>query len=277
MVNGPLRFVQRGPADQHSSQHAQGQQRDVPGFADRRADRVQRTITYHDPQVPGEVFRHIGDGADEPDPLASFVFPRVGDQLQRLLDPFALNARAESLAGMPLDHLTPLPPIRDWFAVGQHDPVTRPQPSPLGRAVAHHLADHRRQYRLPGHQPNPFENLRRIGQPLELAGIQGTDSSPVVGIQHFDLDRLPGHGPIHQRQHHRAQCRSRFTVDGHHQVALAKIARFGQRLRSRLVQQWFDPRYAHHEHEGIREHGEQKIKGGSRPTRWRCANPPAGD
>ena len=102
---------------------------------------------------------------------------------------------------MPLDQRAPLFPVRHHFAGGPQDTVTRLQASPLRRTVARHLTDHRRQHRSPWPQAQPVEHLRRFAQLADVARIQHPDPRPLVGIHHFDLDRLVAHGAIHQFQH----------------------------------------------------------------------------
>ena len=134
-------------------------------------------------------------------------FPARRGSTPATIDAFALDARLKAWPGCC--------PITSRHCPNPRRVCRRPTRS--GHPAASQPARPRRRA-SPGQSPPAIPVARAPAQPARkpapdrpapgrVAGIQGTDSSPVVGIQHFDFDRLPGHGPIHQRQHHRAQCR----------------------------------------------------------------------
>ena len=127
MVSGPLRFSSEALPISIRPSIRKRQQRHVPGLAEAAPTASSGPYRTTTRKLSARSSRHIGDGADETDPLALLGFPRVGSQIQRLLGAIALDAHAQGLAGMSLDQRAPLFPVADRFAPGPQDPVARLQ------------------------------------------------------------------------------------------------------------------------------------------------------
>jgi hypothetical protein len=144
----PADIIQGRFAHQHAAQHAQRQQRHIPGFSNAAPSAARRPVTYHDLQVTGEVFRYIGESADKADRLCS------------TMTAFALTAGVISKTcslpsrSMRILNGLVLGAVRSYRAsdcqsgnrltFGGEKMITGLQARLLGRAAGHDLANHGR-------------------------------------------------------------------------------------------------------------------------------------